>query len=51
MLQDRIERNYLGKYNDILRCFIESVVSYKANIEVASKVQRISFYVAMMLGE
>ena len=38
-------------YNNILRIFIESIVDSHVPLKVASKVQRIPFYIAMMVGD
>ena len=49
MLHDRV--NDMDKYNEILRVFIESIVDCHVPIDVGSKIQRIPFYVAMMMGD
>jgi len=51
-LHDRVDAQFVDKYNDILHWFIESViVESKVKIDLASKVQSVPFYVAMMLGD
>ena len=49
MLHDRVDN--ASKYNDIMRVYVESIVDSKVPIDVASKVQRIPFYIAMMIGD
>lgn len=52
MLHNRIDKKFQPDYNQILRVFIESMVAGgEARFDLASRVQRIPFYVAMMLGE
>lgn len=42
----------MDQYNNILRIYIESMISNRAALfDMASKVQRIPFYVAMMIGD
>lgn len=49
MLHDRVRD--LDKYNAIVRVFIESIVDSNVPLSVASKIQRVPFYIAMMAGD
>ena len=51
ILHDRIDPIYQDKYNVIIANFIESIVESKVKIDVATKVKRIPFYIAMMIGD
>ena len=41
----------MDKYNAIVRVFIESVVDSHVPLNVALKIQRVPFYIAMMTGD
>lgn len=51
MLHNRVESQSIGKYNEIIRAFIDTIVESKVKIDVASKVQCVPFYVALMVGD
>ena len=49
MLHNRVEEAYLVKFNETVSAFIDSIVLAEVNVD--SKIQRIPFYVAMMIGD
>ena len=51
LLHDRVSEMDMDMYNAILRVFVESIVESHVPLEVAAKVQRIPFYIAMMAGD